>query len=244
MAMEQSDDFIYGRRILDEFLRAKSRKIKFAYLTKESAKIFKSKLIKEQIGFKISTKEEIFKLAKRKDHQGVFAWVEPFKYFDLSYVLDMPIRVVVALDGVQDVRNFGSIIRTVYLAGADCVIIQDKGSAKVNPVVVHASAGASEHIPIVKVDSLAHSLHILKQRGFTVLGASLEQNSIPFDTINYSVPLVIVFGNEGKGLSSRIKKICDKLIHIPQKGLIDSFNVSVACGIIIYYAVKKINDKN
>lgn len=238
------DELIYGRRVLEEFIRARTRKIKFVWLTEESAKIFAPKLKSEGIGFEIKTKDDLFKLIKHKDHQGVVAKVEPFKYYDISYFFEMRKCLIISLDGVQDVRNFGSIVRTVYLSGADGIIIGEKGSAKVNSVVVHTSAGATEYIPIAMVQSLVHALNILKAKGFTIYGAVIDENSIPFENIEYSFRSVIVFGNEGKGLTGRVKKACDKLIYIPQRGHIDSFNVSVACGIIVYHIAKKIHSGN
>ncbi len=242
--VQLNENFIYGRRVLEEFLRAKRRKLNLVYLTEESAKIFKNKLTRENIPFKITTKKEMFELSRRKDHQGVIGIVEPFQYYELSYLFDISPALVVALDNIQDVRNFGSIIRTSYLTGASGIIIPERESAKVSPVVVHTSAGASEYIPIIMVNSVPHTLNILKQRGFKIYGATSSASSLPFDALEYPSRVVTVFGNEGVGLSNKVKRICDAFIHIPQKGLLDSFNVSVACGIIIYFISKKIFQKN
>jgi len=233
-------DTIYGRRLLEEFLRAGRRKIIELYITDTTAKIFKKELESKGIKYKVVNKETLFKLSRRTDHQGVFGIVEPFQFYEISYFFEQSPCVIVALDSVQDPRNFGSIIRTAYLCGATGILTSERGGAPLSPVVVHTSAGATEYIPVARTKTLADGLVQLKQHNFKIFGAERSPDSIPFDTLEYPSKVVIVFGSEGGGLSGRTKKICDGLIYIPQYGLLDSFNVSVACGIITYFVCKRI----
>ena len=140
--------------------------------------------------------------------------------------------LVVVLDGITDPHNFGAIIRSADQFNADCVIISERRAAPVTPVVVAASAGASNYVRILQVSNLTRALNDLKEAGFWIFGADMTGRNV--HECSFKGRAVLVLGSEGRGLSSLIKKTCDELARIPTSGHIDSLNVSVAAGIFLY----------
>lgn len=140
--------------------------------------------------------------------------------------------VLIALDGVTDPHNLGAIIRSADKLGAEAVLIPTRRSAGDGPVVQSASAGAAQYVPLVDVGNLVRALEDLKKLGFWVWGAEMGGDGI--HTLDARVPLVVVMGNEGKGLSVLGTKTCDRLVSIPCTGHVDSLNVSNASAIILY----------
>jgi 23S rRNA (guanosine2251-2'-O)-methyltransferase len=140
--------------------------------------------------------------------------------------------LVVLLDKITDPQNFGAILRSCDQFSVDCVIIPSRKSVTKNRTVLSASAGASTHVQVFTVSNLCSAMEMLKQKGFWIYGAHIEGKAI--DTIGFNKKVAIVLGSEGEGLSTLVKKRCDELFRIPTKGHIDSLNVSVAAGIILY----------
>ena len=178
-----------------------------------------------------------------KNHQGVIAIVCPVRYQNLDNLIASlyeagknPLAVV--LDGVTDARNFGAIARSAECAGADFIIIPERGSASVTSDSVRSSAGALFHIPVCREKDLVKSLNRLKENGYKVVGAS-EKSAINYTEIDYKVPVAIVMGAEDTGLSNEVIRKCDDLGAIPILGKVGSLNVSVACGVMLYEAVRQ-----
>lgn len=178
-----------------------------------------------------------------KNHQGVIAIVCPVRYQNLDNLIaslyeegKTPLAVV--LDGVTDARNFGAIARSAECAGADFIIIPERGSASVTSDSVRSSAGALFHIPVCREKDLVKSLNRLKENGYKVVGAS-EKSAINYTEIDYKVPIAIVMGAEDTGLSNEVIRKCDDLGAIPILGKVGSLNVSVACGVMLYEAVRQ-----
>lgn len=192
-------------------------------------------------------------MAPQATHQGVVAVVAPVAYADLDAMLSEiapdldTVReqkpVLVVLDGVEDPRNFGAILRSVVAAGADGVVIPDRRMAPLSAVAVKASAGAALQIPIARTGRLADALHQLKERGYWVAG--LDSGDVPGGAEHATVwdydwdrPVAIVIGNEGRGLHASIRSVCDVLVSIPMRGPVESLNASVAAGIALFAAVR------
>ena len=178
-----------------------------------------------------------------KNHQGVIAVVCPVRYYNLDNLIaglyesgKNPLGIM--LDGVTDARNFGAIARSAECAGADFIIIPERGSASVTSDSVRASAGALFHIPVCREKDLSRTITGLHENGFKVVGAS-EKSSVPYTQINYDMPVVIVMGAEDTGLSPEVFRKCDELGAIPILGKVGSLNVSVACGVMLYEAVRQ-----
>lgn len=175
-------------------------------------------------------------------HQGVIAFVAPYNYFELDEVLNkLDINkntTLLILDHIEDPHNLGAIIRTAEASGVKGIIIPKRRAAVVSQTAVKASAGAIEHMPVIRVSSLTDAIKKLKEKGFWIAGTTLAERSEEYTKIAKDVPLAIVIGNEGEGMSKVVTKECDFLYHLPMLGKIQSLNASVAAGIIMYERIK------
>ncbi len=182
--------------------------------------------------------EELERLCGSPDHQGVVAEVEPYPYAGAAELLRVENALLVALDQVQDPRNLGAVARSAEAAGAAGLVIPERRSAAVTPVVCKTSAGAVEHLPIAHVRNLADWLGEAKEAGFWIWGADADAKQAPWE-VDLSGPTVLVLGGEGKGLRPRVASACDGLVALPQRGSIDSLNVSAAATALLFEAVRQ-----
>jgi 23S rRNA (guanosine2251-2'-O)-methyltransferase len=176
---------------------------------------------------------EIAERCGSPDHQGVCARVEPYHYADAATLLAGDAPLLVALDEVTDPQNLGAIARTAEVAGATGLVIPQRRSAEVTPAVCKASAGAVEHLAIARVRNLADFLGEAKAAGCWCYGADAGAG-VAYDAPDYSGGVVVVLGAEGRGLRPRVASACDELVAIPQRGRIDSLNVSAAAAVLLY----------
>ncbi len=171
------------------------------------------------------------------------AFLSQITYYQLEQV--MPgvyergkIPLVLILDHITDVRNFGAIARTAECSGVDAIVIPSKGSAAINEDAMKTSAGALNIIPVCRTDKLTDSIKFLKDSGLKVVAAT-EMGSTYYDEEDLKVPLALVMGSEDTGVSEGLLKMSDSLVKIPQEGRIGSLNVSVAAGVILYEAIRQ-----
>jgi 23S rRNA (guanosine2251-2'-O)-methyltransferase len=170
-----------------------------------------------------------------RDHQGVLAWCEPYRYAD-AYELAAGDRPLLAcLDQVSDPRNLGAVARSAEGAGATGIVLPSHGSARVTAVVCRASAGAVEHLPIAVVTNLARYLAEVKRADLWVLAAEGGE-ATPMWQSDLSGGIALVFGAEGKGLRPLVRRTCDDAVSIPLDGEVESLNVSVAAALLLYEA--------
>ena len=174
----------------------------------------------------------------RKNHQGVIAYISSITYQRTEDLVPTLFEkgknpVFLMLDGVTDVRNFGAIARTCECAGVDAIIIPTNNSAKVNADAIKTSAGALHTLPVCREKNLTSTIHYLKQCGFRVVAAT-EKGDYNYTDGQYTDPVCIIMGAEDKGVSYDHLALCDEWIKIPMTGKIESLNVSVAAGILIY----------
>jgi 23S rRNA (guanosine2251-2'-O)-methyltransferase len=181
---------------------------------------------------------ELERLCGSPDHQGVVAEVEPYPYAGATALLGIENALLIALDQVQDPRNLGAVARSAEAAGAAGLVVPERRSAAVTAVACKASAGAVEHLSIAHVRNLADWLVEAKEAGFWIWGADAEAEQAPWD-VDLSGPTVLVMGGEGKGLRPRVASACDGLIALPQRGKIDSLNVSAAAAALLFEAVRQ-----
>lgn len=146
--------------------------------------------------------------------------------------------VLVLLDEIQDPHNLGSIARSAESAGASGIIIPDSKSSPITPVAFKTSAGALEYLPYTVIKSIPNTVKYLKERGFWLIGTSSEAEKLYSDNI-YDAPIVLVIGNEGKGMRSYLQKDCDFMVNIPTKGKTESLNASVSAGIILFEIMRQ-----
>lgn len=183
----------------------------------------------------------------RKNHQGVIAFMAAVDYYHVDDIVpalyDEGINpLVVVLDGVTDVRNFGAIARTCECAGVNCIVIPERNSVSVNADAVKTSAGALNYLPVCRERNLVKAVQYLRDSGFKVMGAS-EKTDLNYTKADFTGPVAIALGAEDTGISTDVLKLCDTLVAIPEFGQINSLNVSVAGGIMIYEVVRqRLND--
>lgn len=182
-------------------------------------------------------REELDSMAVTKSHQGIIAEVEDYKYVEVTDILDYAKSrnespFIVLLDEIEDPHNFGAIVRTAECVGAHGVIIKNRNQAMVTATVVSSSAGATEYMRIARVTNLSKTIDELKEYGMWFACADMDGTDMCKTNLKGSLGLVV--GNEGSGVSRLVREKCDFIVKIPMKGHIDSLNVSVATGILLY----------
>ena len=245
--MEKETTQIYGIRSVMEAIDSDesiNRVFVQRGLTGASAFDLMKTLKKKSIEISYVPVEKLNRLTP-KNHQGVVATIAPIKFLsidDLSEILETKkdSASILVLDQLSDVRNFGGIVRTAECTAVDCIVIQSSGSAPVNGDTIKTSSGAVFNVPICKVGHIKDALFLLKQFKVPIYGATEKAEKTIYQT-SFKKSQAIVMGSEGKGLSSSVIKLCDQLIKIPLFGKIESLNVSVACGAILYEIVRQKN---
>lgn len=188
-------------------------------------------------------KRKMEEMAQTQNYQGVIALVPPFEYCEVEDILQEAKQreeepFVLILDGIEDPHNLGSIIRTAETAGVHGVIIPKRRAATVNSTVNKVSAGAVQHMKIARVTNISDTIEQLKKEGLWICGTDINTKTYYYDQ-DLTGAIGIVIGNEGNGISQKVKKNCDFLVKIPMKGKVTSLNASVSTGIVIYEAVKQ-----
>jgi 23S rRNA (guanosine2251-2'-O)-methyltransferase len=184
------------------------------------------------------SQSELARMAGSPDHQGVVAEVDPYPYADPDSLLAGPDALVVALDQVQDPRNFGAVCRSAEAVGASGVVIPARRSAAVTAAVCKAAAGAVEHLQVARVTNLADWLSRAKGSGAWVYGAQQGADTA-YSEVDLTDRLVLVLGSEGRGLRRRIADSCDLLVSIPVAGRVGSLNVSAAAAVLLFEAARQ-----
>lgn len=187
-------------------------------------------------------RDEVDALAAGQVHQGVVALAPPFPYADLKRVLtgiSSGIRLIVALDGITDPHNVGSIARTAEAVGAAAMIVPARRASGVTPTVEKAAAGALAHLPVVQVTNLVRSLEQAKQAGFWVVGLDAEGDVDVTESGLLDEPVVVVVGAEGDGLAHLTQLVCDQLVRLPMRGRVASLNASVAAAVAMYEVLRR-----
>ena len=179
----------------------------------------------------------------KANHQGVLAFISMVKYMDLQEVIDFVVAkgetpFFMMLDGVTDVRNIGAITRSIHCCGAQALIIPDKGVGALNEEAFKSSAGALEHIQVVRVSSLLKAVDTLHLNGIQVFTSEMRADKNVHE-LDLTMPACIIMGDEGRGVQPFLAKAADYFFKIPMATNFDSFNVSVAAGIILYEGMKQ-----
>ena len=211
-----------------ESLYLQSQLVDFISLSKEN-----------NVPYTICGKEKLDKMTK-ENHQGVVAYASDYKYYNLEEIASgNNDSIIVMLDGLKDPHNLGAILRTCEAASVSGVIIPKNRSVHLNETVAKVSTGAIEYVKVVEATNLAQTIEKLKKRGYWIVGAEHEEKSQNYWNIKYDVPIVLVIGSEGEGISRIVKEKCDFLVDIPMSGKINSLNASVSTAIIIYEIIRQ-----
>ena len=186
--------------------------------------------------------ERINRITK-KNHQGVIAFISPITYQRTEDIVPFLFEhgknpLLIMLDGLTDVRNFGAIARTCECAGVDAIIIPNKNSVSVNADAIKTSAGALHTLPVCREANLRNTIKFLKDSGFKIIAAT-EKGDYDYTKADYEGPTCIIMGAEDTGVSYDNLALCDEWVKIPMLGTIESLNVSVAAGVLIYEAIKQ-----
>jgi 23S rRNA (guanosine2251-2'-O)-methyltransferase len=191
--------------------------------------------------------EKFRTIIKNQKAQGVAAVKSVYKFYSLEEIISKAKSVVnpliLILDSIQDTHNVGAILRTAECSGVNGVLVTKHNSAPINATVVKTSAGATEHIKIAQVNNLSNAIDQLKENGLWIIGSSLE-NSKPYTEVDYNTPIAIIVGNEEKGIRKLTADKCDHLVKIPMSGKLQSLNVSVATGILLFEILRQRKSAN
>lgn len=182
--------------------------------------------------------EKLDKLTRRNNHQGAVGVVPPIEYAEIAEILEREPTLLLVLDGVTDVRNFGAIARSAECAGVDAIIIGAKNCAPINGEAMKSSAGALSRIPVARVGSLRNTLRTIQLSNIKLVAAT-EKGSTSIFEANLSDPCAIIMGSEERGISSDTLKLCDAMVNIPLKGSIESLNVSAAAAVLLFETLRQ-----
>ena len=240
------DDHVEGRNSVLELLES-GKDINKIFITKGEKHGSINKIIaiakEKRIIIVEKDKRQMDQIAQTENYQGVIAIVPPFEYCEIEDILQEAKKreedpFVLILDGIEDPHNLGSIIRTAETAGVHGIIIPKRRAVAVNSTVNKVSCGATEYMKIARVTNITDAITKLKENGLWICGTAVDAKNYYYNQ-DLTGPIGIVIGNEGKGMSEKVKNNCDFLVKIPMKGKVESLNASVSTGIIIYECVKQ-----
>lgn len=225
-------EVIYGIRPVAEALRSKRREV-YEVLDAVGDEVVASAAALRKVRLKRVKREHVEQLAPGTVHQGVAARVRPYPYSGLAEILTMLPDPLVVLDGVTDPRNLGAVLRVADGAGASGVVVPRHQAVGVTPAVVKASAGASEHVRVVRETNLRRALDEIKKAGVWTYAAE-GGAAQAYTSLDLSGPVAFVLGSEGRGIRRLVREGCDEAISIKMHGVVSSLNVSVAAAILLF----------
>ena len=231
-------EVVYGRRPVREVLRAGKRQV-LELLASERA-LTSEPWLREESGVRVHVRTEAALTAEAhsRDHQGVVAFCEPYRYGDPYELAEGERPLIACLDQVADPHNLGAICRSAEGAGAHAVVVPEHKAARVTAAVCRASAGAVEHVPVAVVVNLARYLTEVKRDDVWAWAAAGDAPT-PVWSADFATGTLLVFGSEGRGLRPGVRRACDDAFSIPLAGQVESLNVSVAAGVALFEAARQ-----
>ncbi len=228
---------VYGKNVVAGLLKEETAIHELFFLKGLRDQRLVNEAKKRAIPIRWMTREQLDAKAKSTHHQGVAARIDEYRTYALEELLAAVPKgkagLFVMLDELEDPHNLGAILRSCDAVGVDGVIIGKHRSVSLTPTVAKVSTGAIHTVKVSTVTNLAQTLQWLKEQGYWVVGADME-DAVDYRRANYDVPLVLVIGSEGFGLRPLVKKQCDFFVSLPMVGKIHSLNASVACAILLY----------
>lgn len=243
--MTPKDEYIYGIRAVMEAAEA-GQTINVVYVKEGSKGDLISKLMgilkKNEINFQYVPVQRLASLGAR-NHQGVVAAIAPVEYSDVKELVPRLLAeksspVILMLDRITDVRNFGAIARSAECAGADAIIIPIRNSVKITPDAIKTSAGALYTLPVCRELNLKKTVKMLLREGFQVVAAT-EKSTKNYTEVNYSIPTLMIMGAEDTGIDEELLRFANEQVAIPLKGKISSLNVAAAATVLLYEIVRQ-----
>jgi 23S rRNA (guanosine2251-2'-O)-methyltransferase len=229
-------ELVYGRNAVREAVRG-PREVLELWATDRAAET-EEWLAESGLRVQVRKEKELSDVAKTRDHQGLVAWCEPYRYADAWELAVVETPLLVCLDQVTNPRNLGAVARAAAGAGATGLVIPAHGSAGVTAEVARASAGAVEHVPIAVVTNLARYLEEIKRDDLWIYAAAGGTANAYWDA-DFREGVALVFGAEKKGLRPLVRRRCDAEVSIPLAGSVESLNVSVAAAVMLYEAARQ-----
>jgi 23S rRNA (guanosine2251-2'-O)-methyltransferase len=233
-----TSDYVYGRRPVRELLRG-PREVRELWATERA--LAGEPWIRAESPVRVHVKldRDLTEAAGTRDHQGVVAFCEPYRYADAFDLVAGEGPLIVCLDQVSDPQNLGAVCRAVDGAGATGVVVPSHGSARVTAAVCRASAGAVEHVKVAVVTNLARYVNEVKGPSVWVYAAVPGEGSTPMWDADLTGGVALVLGAEGRGLRPLVRRTCDAAVSIPLAGRVESLNVSVAAAVLLYEAARQ-----
>jgi 23S rRNA (guanosine2251-2'-O)-methyltransferase len=241
----KEDNHIYGIHAVIEAIKAGKEIDKILIQRGLAGQLFnelRKVLQGTDIPYQMVPPEKINRITK-KNHQGVIAFVCEIEYFKAEDVLHKVFSegktpLVLLLDKITDVRNFGAIARTAECSGVDMIIVPQRGSAQVNGDAIKTSAGALHRIPVCREYNLKDTITFLKESGLQIVACHEKTEKLIYD-VDFKIPTAIIMGSEDTGISGEYLRLCTDAVKIPMNGKIASLNVSVATGIVLYEVIRQ-----
>ncbi|VEU62881.1 rRNA methylase [Mycoplasmopsis bovirhinis] len=229
---------VCGKNSVLDAIQNKMKISKIFISNKENLKLF------SDINLNIEVKDQSFLNKLTQDnHQGFIAILDSLNYRDLEFLIKHKPKIVLVLDKIQDPHNLGAIIRSANAAGVKDVILPKENAASINSTALKVASGGFVGINFYRVNSLSATITKLKKAGYWSYASALDKSATPHTKTIYNSPTIIVVGNEGEGVSKSVLSVCDSKIYIDQKGTVQSLNVSVATGILLFdYLAKNEQD--
>lgn len=243
--MIKNKDTVFGIRPIIEVIKS-GKTIDKLFILKglhnESFAILWKLVRENRINYKHVPIEKLNRLTT-KNHQGVFAFISPIDFHSIEDIVptlyeEGKTPLILVLDRITDVRNFGAITRTADCSNVDCIIIPEQNSAAINSDAMKTSSGALNNVKICRVWNLKMTLQMLKDSGIQIVSCT-EKTSNEIYNVNYQIPTAVILGSEENGISNEYLKLSNEKVKIPILGNIESLNVSVACGVVLYEIVRQ-----
>lgn len=243
--MQQEKDMIFGLRPVIEALKAGKPFDRIIVKNGLKGALYRelTALLREKsIPWNVAPAERFVQYA-RKNHQGVIAWLAAIEYQNIEDIVPILFEqgkdpLLLILNGISDVRNFGAIARSAECFGADAIILPEKGSVRVNADALKTSAGALHSLPVCRTSSIMRTIDFLKESGIRIICSS-EKSENQLQDANLTGPAALVLGSEERGISREVLEVADLTVMIPITGATESLNVSVSAGIILYETIRQ-----
>jgi 23S rRNA (guanosine2251-2'-O)-methyltransferase len=241
-----SEEIVYGIHPVRQALESRGHQIREIWISRKGTKDTVRKVLARarELDVKVRShdRQRLDARAGTTNHQGILAFVSPYAYADLQAIVQAALNekpgLIVALDGIDDPQNLGSLIRTAYMCGAHGVIVPKDRAAPLTAAVAKASAGALEHTRVARVTNLVRTLERLQQKSIWVVGLSMEADHLIYE-LDLCQPTALVVGGEAKGIRPRVKQTCDFLAGIPQQGRLNSLNAAAAAAMALYETMRQ-----
>lgn len=234
--------YVYGKNVVRQLISDNKKIHEILLMEGLKDREMENLILSKKISVRRLNRKQMDKVLNATNHQGIAASIDDYKVYTLDEVIEAIPQgkqpLLIMLDGLEDPHNLGAILRSADCVNADGVIIGKHRSVQLTPTVAKVSTGAIDTVKVASVTNLSKSLVQLKKQGFWVVGADIDQ-AIDYRKGQYDVPLVLVIGSEGFGISDLVKKHCDYMVALPMEGSVTSLNASVAAGILMYEIYSK-----